>query len=514
MLFWIICAALTALVVGAILLPFRRRDDAAIPDSPAAYDLQVYRDQLREVDRDLARGIIAADDADRLRAEIGRKVLEADRRLTLEAAKGPRRGGALAGAALVALVLAGGAFGLYWREGVPGLRDLPLSARLADAEQMRANRPSQAELETNAPTPPETVDPADPQFARLIEQLRQAVARNPDDPQGLILLAQNEARLGNTTAARDAQERLVALRGDQASASELTQLAALMVQATGGIVSPEAEALIDRALAADPHYPQARYVQGILYAQNARPDLTFRIWAGLLEQGPPDAPWIAPIRDSIEDLAWVAGEPNYQPPAMGLTGPTAGQMADAQLMTPEEREQMIAGMVEGLEARLTTQGGSAQEWARLISSLKVIGQDDKAAEMADLARTAYADQPDALTQIEAAASAQPPAGGVMMGMPMAGDAPGPTAEDIQAAGDMTPEQRQQMVLDMVRRLESRLATQGGTADEWARLISALMVVGNEAHARDILAEARQRFADHPESLAVIDAAAQSAGITE
>ncbi|MDO5630698.1 MAG: c-type cytochrome biogenesis protein CcmI [Paracoccus sp. (in: a-proteobacteria)] len=517
MLFWIICAALTILVVGAILLPFRRQEGTVIPDSPAAYDLQVYRDQLREVDRDLARGIIAADDADRLRAEIGRKVLEADRKLTLEAAKGPRKGGALVGAALIALLLAGGAFGIYWREGVPGLRDLPLSARLAEAEQLHTNRPSQAELETVAPTPPEAA-PVDPQFAQLIEQLRQAVARNPEDPQGLTLLAQNEARLGNLTAAREAQEKLITLRGDQANAAELTQLAALMVQATGGIVSPEAEALIDRALAADPHYPQARYVQGILYAQNARPDLTFRIWAGLLEQGPADAPWIGPIRESIEDLAWIAGEPNYQPPtmgaAMGLSGPTAGQMADAQMMTPEERQQMIAGMVEGLEARLTTQGGTAQEWVRLISSLKVIGQDDRAAQMADLARAAYADQPDALTQIEAAASAQPPADGAPMTAPMAGDAPGPSAEDIQAAGDMTAEQRQRMVQDMVQRLESRLATQGGTADEWARLISALMVVGNEAHARDILAEARQRFADHPESLAVIDAAAQSAGITE
>ena len=80
MLFWLICGALVILVAGSILAPFWLGRGVA-EDDPAAYDLQVYRDQLREVDRDLQRGVIGADDAAQLRTEIGRKVLDADRRM-------------------------------------------------------------------------------------------------------------------------------------------------------------------------------------------------------------------------------------------------------------------------------------------------------------------------------------------------------------------------------------------------------------------------------------------------
>ena len=86
-MFWIICAALTGAVGLAIMAPLlRARGDAAQP--AAAFDLRVYRDQLQEVERDLERGVIAPDDAVRLRTEIGRKVLDADRRLSQVTAGG------------------------------------------------------------------------------------------------------------------------------------------------------------------------------------------------------------------------------------------------------------------------------------------------------------------------------------------------------------------------------------------------------------------------------------------
>jgi cytochrome c-type biogenesis protein CcmH len=45
----------------------------------AEADLAVYKDQLAEIERDLARGTIGAEDATRLRAEVGKRVIEADR---------------------------------------------------------------------------------------------------------------------------------------------------------------------------------------------------------------------------------------------------------------------------------------------------------------------------------------------------------------------------------------------------------------------------------------------------
>ena len=85
-------------------------------------------------------------------------------------------------------------------------------------------------------------------------------------------------------------------------------------------------------------------------------------------------------------------------------------------------------------------------------------------------------------------------------------------DDQAAAEAMTPEDRRRMVEGMVEGLETRLATQGGTPDEWARLIGALVVIGRQDHARDILAEARARFAATPEALTVIAEAAGKAGL--
>ncbi|WP_199260796.1 c-type cytochrome biogenesis protein CcmI, partial [Paracoccus binzhouensis] len=89
-MFWMICAALAGVVAIAIAAPLLRRPGAGA-EPAAAYDLRVYRDQLREVGRDLERGLIDPADAERLRVEIGRKVLAADRALQ-RAGSGSRRG--------------------------------------------------------------------------------------------------------------------------------------------------------------------------------------------------------------------------------------------------------------------------------------------------------------------------------------------------------------------------------------------------------------------------------------
>jgi cytochrome c-type biogenesis protein CcmH len=405
-MFWIVAAAITALVSLAILGPLRRgRDGGGSGSEPAAaYDLRVYRDQLTEVDRDLERGVIQPEDAVRLRTEIGRKVLEADRRLS-QTAPATGRGGML-GAALVLALMLTGAIVLYLREGVPGAPDMPLAERFAAADAAYHARPPQAEAEVAAPArPAPDLSEADPEYLAMVDQLRAAVARNPDDPQGQQLLATHELRLGNLTAARQAQERLVALAGDQADAGQLMQLASLMVEAAGGLVTAEAEALLVRALALDPEQPQARYLQGVMLIQNGRPDRAFPIWRRLLEEGPDTAPWIRPIRSAIVELAWLAGDDEYQPPAPAadLRGPDAEALALAEDMTPEERQEMVEGMVSRLQDRLATEGGAPEEWAQLIGALRLLGRNDQAGAILDEARQRFAGAPEALTVIEAAA---------------------------------------------------------------------------------------------------------------
>lgn len=415
-MFWIICAALAGVVAIAIAAPLLRRQRAAGAEPAAAFDLRVYRDQLREVERDLERGVIEASDAERLRVEIGRKVLAADRALERETSARRAPGGIIAIAVLVVLIA--GAVALYVDMGAPERSDEPIARRIANAQAIYDQRPTQAEAEAIAPKPkPPENDPEYDQYVALVDKLRAAVAQNPDDPRGLELLAQHERGLGNFVAAKEAQARLIRVRGDQASEQDWSRLTDLTVEAAGGLITAEGEDAVARTLALNPHSPQARYYAGLLQIQSGRPDRAFPLWAELLEEGPPDAPWLQPIRYIISDLAWFAGNPDYTPPeAAGaangamptpgmpaLPGPDADAMAAAGEMTPEARQQMIDGMVKGLEDRLATQGGSPEEWARLIGALAVKGERDHAQEILTEARSKFAADPQALVVIDGAA---------------------------------------------------------------------------------------------------------------
>lgn len=388
--FWIAATAIT-LGVAATLIRALTRASGELRNA-AEYDLRVYKDQLADIDRDLARGTIPPDEAERLRTEVSRRLLDADR--AARSATGEARRGGLAVAALciAAALLAG--FVVYDRIGAPGYPDLPLAERMAMSDAAMENRPSQAEAEAAAPAAPapEGVDPA---FLDLMERLRSAVAERPDDLRGLELLAANEARLGNPAAARAAMERILAVKGDAATPEDHAALAEIMVIAAGGIVTPEAEEQLVRALTVDPKNGTALFYSGLLFAQVGRYDRSFAIWAPLLRDSPPDAPWVGPIRASIEDVAWRAGVEYTLPPAP-VAGPDGAAIAAAEDMSPEDRQAMIEGMVAQLGNRLATEGGTPEEWAQLISSLAVLGRKDEA-------QTIYA---EALAKFEGQRSSQ------------------------------------------------------------------------------------------------------------
>ncbi len=404
MIFWITASALALATLAILALAVLRRRDA--DEHPASFDLRVYRDQLKEVDRDLARGLINQGDAERSRTEISRRILAADAQIGESAQSGADDGRASVPLiAALAIVLVGGSLLGYRLLGAPGYGDKPLLERLAQAQERMDSRPSQAELESLLPPSP-PITPS-PEFLELMDQLRDRVAANPEDVQGLELLAQNEESLGNYRAAYQAQVKVIRLKGKYASALDYTVLANMMISAAQGPVSPEAQEALRRALELKPQDPLARYFWGLLMLQNDRPDLTFRIWEDVLRVSPPNAPWIGAIRSQIKDLAWFAGV-EYKsptPPAAdtGLPGPTVLDMDAAGGMEAGDRQAMIRDMVENLASRLATQGGTPQEWARLITAHGVLGETGRAAAAWAEAQTAFANTPDALAIMRDAA---------------------------------------------------------------------------------------------------------------
>lgn len=394
--FWISAIAM-ALMVGLLLAQAMRQAQQGQAQDDRSADLAVYRDQLAEVDQDQARGVLSTEEADRLRLEVQRRLLEADRR---SRAAPPPSGsgqalalGAVGGGLLIALALY--AFDL----GAPGYPDLPLSNRLAAADQAYADRPSQAMAEAAQPAFQAPAD-LDPDLANLLTQLRAALASRPDDLQGHELLAQNEARLGNHVAARAAQEAVVRIKGQQVTAGDLAFLAHLMIAAAGGQVTPEAEAVLIRTLQLDPRDGWARYYSGLMFAQIGRPDRTFDLWETLLRDVPADAAYLPAVQSMIQDVADAAGR-EYASARPG--GPNAEDVAAAAQLSDGDRAEMIRTMVGGLEERLMAQGGPVEDWAKLITSLGVLQETDRARTVYAAAQKAFEGKPGELAALKASA---------------------------------------------------------------------------------------------------------------
>lgn len=407
MTFWIIAIAialLAALPLGLAL--HKARGLNAGDSSTAEVEMKVYRDQLKEVERDAARGVLSAEDAERARIEVSRRLLDADKARNTEG-KSRKAAPLIAVVIIPALVIAGG-LSLYGYLGLPSYQDLPLSHRIAMAEETRATRPSQDEIEQQRPASP-PIQEADERLLDLVQKLRTALETRPDDLQGHVLLARNEAVIGNYRRAYEAQQTVIRIKGDAATAADYADLADMMILAAGGYVSPEAEEALTKALQRDPNNGTAIYYSGLMFAQTGRPDMTFRLWQPLLSSSEPDDPWVPPVRSQIEAVAQAAGIRYTLPPMAsgpmmgGLKGPNAEDVANAADMSDEDRQEMIRGMVEGLSARLANEGGSPEEWARLISSLAMLGDTERARAIWGEAQVIFGGTPEALAVVRAGA---------------------------------------------------------------------------------------------------------------
>jgi cytochrome c-type biogenesis protein CcmH len=373
--FWAVALCLSG-AVAIVLVRAARQASPGTGTGAAEADLAIYKDQMAEIERDLARGTINADEAQRLRAEVGKRVLEADRARGALAPVGTARSGPVAG--LIALVLLPGAMLLYWSLGAPGYPDMALKPRMAALDAAIAGRPGQeAELATLGLTRDAALD------ARLRDELGRI-----SDPDALREQFRRRFEAGEMLAAIRAQERLIAVLGTDAQSNDQANLALALVAEAQGYVSPEAEAALRESLKLDMGNELSRYLVGEMFLQGGRFDQAFRFWRPLAEGGNPGAPWIGSIRERIEDVAQLAGIP-YALPGGVASGPTSEDMAAAGEMSPEDRQAMIEGMVAQLSDRLASEGGTVEDWDRLIRSLVVLERSSEAQAIYDEAKTRF-----------------------------------------------------------------------------------------------------------------------------
>jgi cytochrome c-type biogenesis protein CcmH len=359
MLLWVAMAVMTGLAVLAVLWPLARRSAAAA--APEGGDVAMYRDQLREVERDRVRGVLAAAEAEAARAEVGRRLLAASERSRVAA---PARANPVRTQAVTFAVLLGIpalALGTYLALGSPELPGQPLAAR----------------MQTN---------PENESGASLIARAEAELQRNPDNGAGWEVMAPVYMRLGRYADAVRAYGNAIRLSGSTADRESMHAIA--QVAAADGVVTAQARGAIDRALALDPKHLQGRISRALALEQDGDRAGAAGVLKTVLADAPPGAPWAPGLKREIARL-------DGAPPR----GPTAEQVDAAQSMSEGDRTTMIRGMVEGLAARLASEGGGIDDWLKLVRSYKVIGETEKARQAAAQARERYAKDGEALAKI-------------------------------------------------------------------------------------------------------------------
>jgi cytochrome c-type biogenesis protein CcmH len=358
MTLWFVFALMTVAAIFAVLLPLGRSGRAQNQGSEVA----VYKDQLAEIERDLAAGLIAAPEAEAARVEISRRLLAA---AGSEPVSEPtsslkwRRAAAVLALAGLPLI----AIGVYMPLGSPRLQDFPLAQREHGAGSGMA-------------------------LENLVVQVEQHLEKNPTDGRGWNVLAPVLVRLGRFDDAVRAYRNSLTYNGE--SSERRADLGEAIAAAAGGVVTAEAKTEFERAHGLNADDPKANYFLGLAAEQDGRKDDAANIWRSLLAKAPADAPWRPLVQTS---LARVGGGGATMP---ALSDETIAASKD---MNEGDRNAMVRGMVERLATRLKQNGDDVEGWLRLVRAYLVMGDRDRAMGASTDARQAVANDAARLRQL-------------------------------------------------------------------------------------------------------------------
>lgn len=350
MTFWIAVTLLMLIAAAGLALPVLQRRDA--PEDAAAHDLQVYKNQIAQIEADHRRGDISAAEMEAARTEVARRMLDADtRRQAAESAPGGR--GRIA-AVIVALLVPLAAVGLYARLGSPGLPAAPYAEKAPDGTERLDNLQAMA--------------------ARLQRRLE----ADPTNHEGWQLLGRTFMELRRFDEAARSFEKALGL--DAGNADVKAAYGEALVFANQGTVPPAGRAAFESVLASTPANPRAQYYLAIADEQAGKRRAALDRWAALLKDAPAGAPWAVQARRRATALAAALGlDPaNVLPAETAARGPNQQEIDAAKSMTPEQRQTMIASMVQQLADRLKETPDDLPGWLRLARAYTVLQRHDDA----------------------------------------------------------------------------------------------------------------------------------------
>jgi len=350
MLLWITFAGLTALAALAILRPYWQ----ARPSSAASVqDLEVYKQQLREIEEEAERGLLGNAEVEAARIEVSRRILAASAEHAGTDALSAVQSSVLPYAMVGLLALF--SLSLYLVHGSPNLPGQPLAARAPE------NGPS---------------------IEALVIRVEERLLANPEDGMGWSVIAPIYMRLGRFADAAKAYGNASRLQGETAELS--SNLGEALTLANAGKVSTQARQAFEKALSLDPVHEKSSFWLGMAEEQDGRLAQATAIYRKMLENQPPDN-----VKAVVNQrIAILEGRPG---------------IAATSKSSVEVDAAMIDQMVSGLAARLKQDGSDLNGWLKLVRAYTVLGRKEEALSALKDARDTFTGNGDALGQIDALA---------------------------------------------------------------------------------------------------------------
>ena len=374
-LIWIIIALIITFTLGLLIWPILRDRNTQITVRES-YDVAIYKDQLKEADREFERGLLTTEQLDAVKTEIQRKlIVAADQSAAAVYASSEPSNPKMITAFGLVLFLSIGSVAVYSYLGSPTLGNLAFVDRDIEKER-KAQSGGQAVSE----------------MTTVIDRLEQKLAKDPNNLEGWLMLGRSAISMGQFPRAVKAYEQALAL--SPGNIDVLIDYAETLVLSNEGQVTEDALKSFKYAHKTNAAHPKARYYIALHHAQAGNMRLAIQDWVDLLAISLPDAPWIQTVQSQIKDAAKESKidiasiKPSLEAQQIGANirespqatapGPSQSEVKAAGEMSADERQKMILSMVKRLADRLEENPNDRQGWLRLSKAYNVLGDTEKA----------------------------------------------------------------------------------------------------------------------------------------
>ncbi len=295
--FWLICAVMIIVALLFILPPLLQQEESDNLDQVREANLSVYRDQLRELENDLANGLTSQEQCAQDREEIERRLLKdvGSEKMRPKAKTAPFSRNL---AYVVGLILPVAALVIYLEVGTrQAMSAVSPAGTAGTAGTAGASRPAPSAASQPGEMTPERIE-------ANVAGLEKKLEQNPNDGAGWAMLARSYTSLARYKEASDAFDKATAIVATDADL--WTEYAYALAMARGQQFDGKPTELLDKALQIDPKNLKALVLAGNAAFKAKNFNQAVAYWEKVLPTLPPGSEVQQSLSEKISEAKRLA----------------------------------------------------------------------------------------------------------------------------------------------------------------------------------------------------------------